>query len=90
MKYSDALRVREENLSLIGSMSEKGLTFNELLVVPSDEKEREKFFQNYLFGFLAVNATSGINTEGQEYEVWAIDTEDLKKNLILGYKVIAK
>ena len=79
MKYSEALKVREENLSLIGNKSEKGLTFNEILVVPSDEKERENFFQNYLFGFMAVSATSVINAEGHEYEVWAIDTENLKR-----------
>lgn len=90
MKYSEALKVREENLSLIGTKSEKGLTFNEILVVPTDEKERERFFQNYLFGSISLNTMSGINTEEQEYEVWAIDTGNLKKNLFLGYKVIAK
>lgn len=90
MKYSEALKVREENLSLIRNKSEKGLTFNEILVVPSDEKERENFFQNYLFGIMAVSAVSRIDVEGHEYEVWAIDTENLKKNQVLSYKVIAK
>ena len=53
-------------------------------------KKKERFFQNYLFGSIALNTMSGINTKEQEYEVWAVDTENLKKNPFLGYKVIAK
>lgn len=84
MNYSDAIKFREDNESLIGTTTDKGLKIGKLMIVPSDEESRRKFFSSYFY--IGNEDEAIIPFVNSPVEVWAIDTEFLNKNNVLFYK----
>lgn len=88
MTYEEAKKWREANLSLIGKKDEKGFDINDLFIVPSNQSDRNKYFESYLFcKDMNVAIMPFINNELQ---VWAVDLDHLIEDNILFYDVLAK
>lgn len=88
MTYEEAILLRKEHLSMIGAKDAKGVTINEIIIVPSNEQFRKIFFENYL---LNKNAEISIKPFIREdLEVWAIDLTQHQKNGLLGYKNLSQ
>ncbi len=84
MTYQEALELKEKSEVLIGSLTEKGFAIDEIIIVPSDDKIQNRFFNSYLL--------SGFDPNVIEYyldyslEVWAIDKGNLEQNHVLFFK----
>ena len=48
MDYNNAIKYIEDHWNLVGTTTEKGLKIGKLIIVPSNEKSRERFFSSYL------------------------------------------
>lgn len=83
MNYTEACLFREQNLSLIGTLDEKGFQIGELIMVPCDSDQRELFFQQYLVSYDAKEAIKQF--VDAEVEVWAIDLNYLKRFGVIYY-----
>ena len=83
MDYSEAIKFLNDNETLIGTKTDKGLKIGKLLVVPANEGDRRKFCSNYFFNGDENEAIRPFI--GSPLEVWAIDTEFLNKNNVLFY-----
>lgn len=87
MTYSEAIEYKNNNAGLIGTSTERGLKIGKIIIVPSNEYERERFFSSFL---LSNDDESAIVPfiKGP-VEVWAIDLEYLNRNNVLFYKKLA-
>lgn len=84
MNYSEALKFIQDNNRLIGTTTESGFKIGKLVIVPTDEVKRNKFFSSYL---LTNDENSSISPYINEpLEVWAIDLGYLTRNNVLFYK----
>lgn len=83
MKYSEALKLRQESLSLIGTKDEKGLIIGDLLILPANSSERNRCLRQYVYTNRQANWAFN---ENQEVVLWAIDTYHLNQSNILFYK----
>ncbi len=88
MTYDAALYWRNEHLDLIGTKDNKGFVVSELLIVPSNPKDRDMFLKNYFFSEQNESAILPYVSDG--VQVWSIDLGQLKSNNILFYKVLAE
>lgn len=88
MSYEQAVDWIETNKHLIGKEIEKGMVIGDLVAVPVDSDDREAFLHSYIFN-LNRDIITIPNTNG-ELEVWAIDTDRIRRNNVLLYKMIAK
>lgn len=87
MNYSEALEFKKQNANLVGTTTERGLKIGKLIIVPANEKDRNKFFSSYL---LSYNEETAIYPYvNGPVEVWAIDLEYLNRNNVLFYKKLA-
>lgn len=84
MDYNNAVKYKEENIKLVGTITDKGLKIGKLIIVPSDEGNREKFFSSYLLSNDEISAIRPFLS--MPVEVWAIDLDYLNKNNVLFYK----
>ena len=83
MKYDEAIKLKEANKKLVGTIDEKGFIIGDILIVPSDKKKRNVFFRSYL-----INHDSNMAIfpfKDADVEVWAIDTKHLEDANILFY-----
>lgn len=87
MTYKEAQKWVEDNRNLIGTVTEKGIVYRELVIVPSDEEDRNTFLRNYVLSFY--DQTAIIPFIGNDLQVWGIDTEMIRKNGILFYDCLA-
>lgn len=84
MKYSEAQEYIKDNKNLIGTTTARGLNIGKLIIVPSNENSRSKFFSSYL---LTNDEKSAIlQYVNESVEVWAIDLFYLQRNNVLFYK----
>lgn len=83
MTYSEAIKYKESKMNLIGTKDSKGFNIDEILVVPSNETERNKFFESYLSTQDAEKAISKI--KDTSFDVWTIDKKHLQQANILFY-----
>lgn len=87
MTYLEALQWRNEHKSLIGTTDDKGFIVSDLFIVPSDSKNRDLYFREYLL-------SEDMNTAIRPYinddvQVWSVDLEKLKFYNILFYNIQA-
>lgn len=75
MKYEDAIKIKNTNKHLIGTISNKGFTIDEIIIVPSKEESRNRFFSLYLAGQSPDFAIEMY--KGEDMLVWAIDRKYL-------------
>lgn len=87
MTYSEAVKYKIDNVGLIGTSTERGLKIGKIIIVPSNESEREKFFSSFLLSNDDESAI--IPFMKGSVEVWAIDIEYLNRNNVLFYKKLA-
>lgn len=83
MKYEDALKLKDESKSLIGTKDSKGFTIGEIIIVPSNEEERNAFFDSCILDYDFESAI--IPYIDSDLEVWALDLDYLKKANIVFY-----
>ena len=84
MDYNNAVKYKEEHINLVGTTTDKGLKIGKIIIVPSDEGNREKFFSSYL---ITNDENSAIRPfVSMPVEVWAIDLDYLNRNNVLFYK----
>lgn len=83
MTYEEAIKLRNEKLNLIGSTDEKGFTIGEIIILPTDEREQDLFFKQYLYSW--DNDTAVFPFRQSDLQVWAVDTDYFKKASILFY-----
>ena len=83
MKYEDALKLKEESKLLIGTKDSKGFTIGEIIIVPSNEEERNAFLNSCILDYDFESAI--IPYIDGELEVWALDLDYLKKANIVFY-----
>lgn len=87
MNYSEALEFKVQNAHLVGSITNRGLKIDKLIIVPSNENDRNNFFSSFL---LSYNDEAAILPYANGIvEVWAIDLEHLTRNNVLFYKKLA-
>ena len=86
MTFNQALEIISRNKKLIGTVTEKDLFIDQLLVVPTDEKMRDQFIHSLLFTRDPQQSIAPFI--GSDVEVWATNTEYLFKQNLLFYKVI--
>lgn len=48
MKIEDARKKVQTYKNLIGTVDDKGFSVDTILIVPHDEKNRQRFFNNYV------------------------------------------
>lgn len=83
MTYNNAIKLRDDNRHLIGTIDSKGFTINDVIIVPSESKYREMFLRNYL---LTHNAdVSLMPYQNDDLVVWAVNTEHLENANVLFY-----
>ncbi len=86
MTYKEALGLKNNRINLIGQVDEKGFIIGELLILPSDNQLRTKFFQAYLtYRNPELALKPYLN---QDLEVWAIDIKHLDEANVLFFKKI--
>ena len=86
MDFHSALRLIERNKDLIGTITEKGLLIDMLLVVPTATEQQEEFFRSLM---LTRNPQQSILPYiNCDVEVWASNTEYLYKQNVLFYKIV--
>lgn len=83
MTYEDAVKLRSKNEFRIGSINDKGFYIGEIIIVPSNEDNRNKFFRQYLYNRNA--ELSILPFSNDDVLVWAIDTKHLQQNNVLFY-----
>ena len=83
MKYDEAIKLKEANKNLVGTIDEKGFVIGDILIVPSDEKKRNDFFRSYLVNNNSDMAISSF--KDVDVEVWTIDAKHLQDANILFY-----
>ena len=88
MTYKEAQEWIESNKHLIGTVSEKGVVYRDLVIVPSDDLEREGFLRNYILSYN--NQEAIIPYIGSDLQVWAIDTDLIRTNNLLFYSKLAE
>lgn len=87
MIYSEALEFIKANANLLNTTTERGLKIGKMIIVPADERNRNKFFSSYL---LTNDEKKAILPYSKGLvEVWAIDLEHLNRNNVLFYKKLA-
>lgn len=84
MNYNEALKVKENNLNLIGTKDEKGFTATSIIIVPSSSQNKDRFLKSFLWNYNAEIAIQPYINE--DLEVWAIDEIYLKKANLLIHK----
>lgn len=87
MTYSEAIEYKKNHVGLIGTSTERGLKIGKIIIVPSNENEREKFFSSFLLSNDDESAI--IPFKKGSVEVWAIDLDYLNRNNVLFYKKLA-
>ena len=83
MTYNEAINLKNDNIRLIGSTDEKGFTIGDIVILPTNDKEQELFFKQYLLSWN--NESAIFPFRNSDLQVWAIDTDYLKKASILFY-----
>ena len=86
MTFTEALQLIERKKFLFGTTTEKGLLIDLILVVPTDEAQREQFVRS-----LMVNRSpqkSIVPFMSSDVEVWATNSDYLYKQGILFYDVV--
>lgn len=87
MTYKEALEFVKNNNDRIGTVDEKGFVVSHLLIVPEDNQNREVYLSNFINSPHYMIDTSVL--DGQEVEVWAVDTSHLDRANILFYNKLA-
>ena len=84
MNYNEALKVKESNSGLIGTKDEKGFTTTNIIIVPSNSQNQDRFLKSFLWNCNAEIAIQPYINE--DLEVWAIDEIYLKNANLLMHK----
>lgn len=83
MTYKEALDFVEKNNYRIGTVDEKDFIVSQLLIVPADKHSREDYLSDFIKSPQYMIDSSVL--DGQEVEVWAVDTSHLDKANVLFY-----
>jgi hypothetical protein len=86
MKYEEACALLKNKQNLIGTKTEKGVTIDQLIIVPSDKEQREQFFDMSLWNKNFAGAI--LRFKDCDVEVWGIDLSYLVEKRVLFYKNI--
>jgi hypothetical protein len=85
MNLTDATRVREKNISLIGQTNDLGFTVDDVIVVPIEENKRKEFMNDYLMDRSNINVHYDDN---EDFEVWAVDLKNLEESGRIFYSIL--
>lgn len=86
MKFLEAVELASKKSNLIGTSTDKGGTIDDIIIVPTDPREREGFIRSYLMSFNAQQSiVPYINSDVQ---VLAIDKERIREQNIFIYTTI--
>lgn len=88
MKYKEAKERREEMSHIIGRVNSKGFQITKILIVPSDEHKRNRYFQSYIFNHNEEICIAPYITD--DVQLWGIDENYLIKSNVLFYEIIEK
>ena len=88
MTYKEAQEWIVSNKHLIGKVTEKGVVYRDLVIVPSDDLNREEFLRSYILSYY--NKEAIIPYIGRDLQVWAIDTDLIRTKNVLFYVKLAE
>lgn len=85
MRYLDAVKLRESKKHLIGTKNAQGFYYGDLVILPSNENERNQCLKQYVLNNLVLNH---YYKEDEDVVLWGIDTYHMEKDNILIYNNI--
>lgn len=88
MTYPEAVKWREEHLTIIGTVDQKGFVVSDLFIVPSDPVKQNTFLRTFLFTDNKESAMLPYMSE--DVQVWSVDLNRLESDNILFFNVLAK
>lgn len=88
MTYPEAVKWREEHLTIIGTVDQKGFVVSDLFIVPSDPVKQNTFLRTYLFTDNKESAMLPYMSE--DVQVWSVDLNRLESDNILFFNALAK
>lgn len=88
MTYEEAVIWRNDNLTRIGGIDDKGFVVNDLFIVPTSDIDRDKFFRTYLLG--TDKDVAIVPYISKDVQVWAVDLDHLKESNILFFDILAR
>lgn len=86
MTFQEALQLIEDRKELLGTVTEKGVLINLLLVVPTDAQQRQDFFNRLMFSHNPQQAIAPFI--GSDVEVLATNADYLYKRNLFIYDVV--
>lgn len=86
MTYKQAKEWIDANKMLIGTETEKGMVIGDLVAVPVNANDQEKFLRSYILS--KQWEVSIIPFLDGEMEVWAIDSDRITRDRVLLHKTM--
>ncbi len=83
MTYNEAVKMRDANRRLVGTVDSKGFVISDVIIVPAESNSRERFLRHYLLTQDAIESLSPYVNE--DLVVWAVDTKHLIEANVLFY-----
>ena len=87
MKIEDARKKVQTYKSLIGTVDDKGFSVDRILIVPHDEKNRQRFFNNYVLDMDMEKALAPFLKE--DLDVLAVDLKHLEDSQTLFFNKLS-
>lgn len=87
MKIEDARKKVQTYRSLIGTVDDKGFSVDKILIVPHDEKKRQRFFNNYVLDMDMEKALAPFLKE--DLDVLAVDLKHLEDSQTLFFNKLS-
>lgn len=87
MKIEDARKKVQTYKSLIGTVDDKGFSVDTILIVPHDEKNRQRFFNNYVLDMDMEKALAPFLKE--DLDVLAVDLKHLEDSQTLFFNKLS-
>ena len=58
MTYNEAVKMRDANRRLVGTVDSKGFVISDVIIVPAESNSRERFLRHYLLTQDAIESLS--------------------------------
>lgn len=87
MKIEDARKKVQIYRNLIGTVDDKGFSIDTILIVPHDEKKRQRFFNNYVLDMDMEKALAPFLKE--DLDVLAVDLKHLEDSQTLFFNKLS-
>lgn len=90
MTYFEAKQWRDSHKDLIGTIDNNGFHITDLIIVPTNELSRRRFFNDFLFTYYLSKEELILPYSSEDMQVWSIDMDRFHEDNFLFYDVLAK